>query len=279
MVASRVAKSKPPIIAAIVDRFATKREVPPLAPGDYIRISSLSSMCAREEILRSLHGVTRYDNVEPDLNLIFAHGSGLHYTLQNNILPVLDMLYGRWTCLSCGQHYGGSALSLEKDVSLESLVVLRPDKCACGGLEFLYRELHYSSAQYRLTGHPDGFIRIPQYDGLGVLEAKSISTKGAWEVRSCPRMDHVVQAQMYLWVTGLNWAQILYWDKGTNGTAGLVEHHIERDDETIEQVLSLIRSIWEGIASKALPDRICMASACPRAVKCSVTSKCFAGSL
>ena len=265
-----------PIIHSISENFNSNRVHPPMQAGDYIRISSFAGLCPREEVLRSNLGVSRDDEVEPDLNLIFAHGSGLHYTLQNNVLPVLKVLFGRWTCLECATSYGGSAADLTPDTKLDDIIVARPYKCPkCESHEFLYRELSYVSTQYHLTGHPDGFLRLPQYEGTGILEAKSISTRGAYEVKNCPKMEHVIQAQLYLWMTGLTWAQILYWDKGTNGMSGLIEHHVERDDELLENALNTVTAIWDGIASKELPERVCQNAECPRAEKCSVKKQCF----
>ena len=269
--AVRSVKGKLPLISLITDQFKTKRVVPALKPGDYMRVSSFAALCPREEVLRSMHSVEKSDEVEPDLNLIFAHGTGLHYTLQNNVLPVLEVLYGQWTCLGCGFVHGcdGSKPFIEA-------ICKRPYKCDhCTSTEFLFKENFFINDEYHLSGHPDGFLKLPQYEGLGVLEAKSISPKGAWEVRNCPKMDHVIQAQIYCWMTGLKWSQILYWDKGTNGTAGLIEHHVERDDETVEQVLEAVKSIWVGIDSKVLPDRICSTADCPRAESCLVRAKCF----
>jgi hypothetical protein len=259
------------LVELITEQFKSKREVPPLKLGDYMRVSSFAALCPREEVLRSLHSITKSDEVEPDLNLIFAHGSGLHYTLQNNVLPVLDVLYGQWTCLGCGFVYGA-----DKTKPFVEAICKRPVKCEkCGSLEFLFKENFFTDEQYHLTGHPDGFLKLPQYEGMGVLEAKSISPRGAWEVKSCPKMDHVIQSQIYCWMTGFKWSQILYWDKGTNGTAGLIEHHVERDDETIEQVLETVKSIWSGIGSKSLPDRVCATNDCPRAEVCPVRDRCF----
>lgn len=275
----RAAKATTPLIGLIRDKFKSEEPEPPLTSESFVRCSSLSSVCPREEVLRVIHEVVRAKVISVDLNLVFSVGKGLHGQLQNEILPLLgDVLFGQWKCLGCAKVWGGMQ---EGKPMLESLI-LKPKACLCGGTEFLYEELSLRSEQYRLTGHPDGFLKLPEYEGFGILEAKSISEKGAWEVKKTPKLDHVIQAQMYMWFTGTQWAQILYWDKGTYGLPGLIEHHIERDDEVLESILSSIDGMWGSIkafkdtGAKVLPERICANATCPRAEVCSVAKQCFA---
>jgi hypothetical protein len=280
----RQVKAATPLSTLIAERLKTDEPVPPLTPSAYIRSSGVSSMCPREEILCVKHKVMRSKKFDASTLMIFAHGTGLHHALQNIVLPALGpTLYGRWRCLPCGKLHANG----DNSTPLLDSLILKPPKCGCGASEFIYEEVSLLSEQYRLTGHPDGFLKLHEYEGWGLLEAKSISPKGAWEVRNCPKMDHVVQAQLYMWFTNVQWAQILYWDKGVNGTGALTEHHVERDDDTIDEVLNSIRSMWEGVISayssdpadnKALPDRICMDIECPRAGVCSVAKQCFASS-
>ena len=226
-----------------------------------------------------MHEVPRTREVAADLNLVFSHGTALHNILQNQVLPALgEILYGQWRCLLCGKLVGCS-----DGKPMLDCIIPRPDRClSCGGGGFLYEEVSLRSDQYHLTGHPDGFLKLPGYEGFGVLEAKSISQRGAWEVKKTPKMDHVIQSQMYMWFTGTQWAQILYWDKGTFGVSGLIEHHVERDDETIENILQNIDELWDCLSvfkttgTKKLPDRICVNAECPRAKVCAVAKHCFA---
>lgn len=273
----RAAKASTPLLDLISARFRQDEAQPPLTPESYVRCSGLSSMCTREEVLCAINGIERRKVVEADLNLIFSHGTALHHILQNRVLPSLvDVLHGNWKCLKCGKLHTGP-----EDKPMLEAVILRPKACGCGGVEFSYEELPLLSNQYRLTGHPDGFLKLPQYEGFGILEAKSISNRGAWEVKKTPKMDHVIQSQMYMWFTGTQWSQILYWDKGTNGLAGLIEHHVERDDDVIQDILASIEGLWSSLGAwhqskeKRLPERICATNDCPRANVCSVAKLCF----
>src|SRR6202035_532691 len=99
---------------------------------------------------------------------------------------------------------------------------------------FQYVEHHFINDEHKITGHPDGFLVLPGLAGMGVLDAKSAGGKSAWEIKSAPNIGLVIQAQLYLWFTGCQWSKILYWVKAENGLEALVEHHVERDDDTIQ---------------------------------------------
>lgn len=238
---------------------------------DRLRVSELADLCPREEVLAATMKFVRHRSVDADLSMIFAHGHALHWVLQNKILPGTGALVGIWRCLECSKEYG----KLEEPFA-QSVLVHRPDKCACGSEEFLYREQFFYNKGYNIGGHPDGFLVLPGLPGKGIVEAKSISSRGAWEVRQTPNMGHAIQAHCYMWLTGLQWAKILYWDKGGQGTTALVEHTLERDEETIESIKMTIRSIWDGLKTELLPQRICTTPSCPRASKCSLKAACFA---
>jgi hypothetical protein len=251
--------------------FRSEREVPPLKAGDWMRVSRLANTCPREEVLCARNGVVRKDVVEADLMLTFLHGKALHWALQNDLLVSIGVMMGKWRCISCGKEFGGG------DKNFEQTQVRCPTTCnACGKSEFLYLEQYFGNPDYHIGGHPDGFLVVPGLPGVGLLEAKSISPKGAWEIRNTPKMDHVIQVQIYLWLTGLKWAKILYWDKAGMGTSALVEHLVLKDDDTIEKLKQMIKQIWEGIAGGPVPNPICANSSCPRAKACVVAAPCFA---
>jgi hypothetical protein len=253
---------------------------PPPTPESYYRISKISSVCAREEVLCYQHQVTRKETLDAKTLLIFLHGTSLHWGLQNHALPAIDVLYGQWKCLECGTLHGEP----EPGKALKDTVILRPSFCKkCkaapkhrGEQVFQFVEHFFVSDEHKITGHPDGFLVLPGLPGMGVFEAKSVGGKNAWEVKRAPNIGHVIQAQIYMWFTGFTWGRILYWEKGTNGLEALAEHHIERDDDTINNVLANISAIKTGMLSGILPDRICATDDCPRANVCSTTKKCFA---
>ena len=269
-----------------------ERDVSPLTKDSWIRVSGLAMLCAREEVLCSQNGTIRPDKIGADLMMIFEHGNGLHWDLQNRILPQTETIRGRWLCGSCGTYHGGEAewftpveVVAEQDAQGKLSVfhesqIERPKICPSCGVEMtsdnsLYQEQWIKEPKYRLAGHPDGFIWLPDMPGPGILEVKSISPRGAYEVRNCAKLDHVTQAQCYMWMTGCQWGKVLYWDKGTVGMKGLIEHTIDYDEDHVEAMQNLVRDIRVGIDGGKLPERICGSPDCNRAGLCSSTTSCF----
>ena len=253
-------------------KLGSNRAVPPPKANGWFRVSQLASLCAREEVLAAQEKTRRTDEISPDLETIFAHGHGLHYSLQNIVLPKVGVIRGQWVCTDCGAKVGQPRAG---QTPVEAAVA-RPSKCRqCGGRNFLFEEYEFKNEEHLIIGHSDGFLEIDGLDGLGVLEGKSINPKGAWEVRGCPKLDHVVQTNCYMWLTGLQWGKLIYWDKAGFGLGSFIEHHIERDEETIESVLEMIADIRKGIRSGDLPDRICASESCKRADECEMSRVCF----
>ena len=251
---------------------ARNEETPFFDDKSYLRVSSLADMCPREEVLASSLKFVRTRVIEADLGMIFAHGTALHWVLQNQVLGNTGAFLGVWRCVECAKQYGQTAENLQ----VAQTLVRRPAKCeACECTDFLYREQKFYNHEYRIGGHPDGFLVLAGMPGLGLAEFKSVGPRSEWEVRSTPNLGHVVQVQTYMWLTGLKWGKILYWAKGGNGMQALFEHTVERDEEAIEAIKSTIRSIWNGVTSGIPPARVCTDIGCPRAVKCQLKNACF----
>lgn len=251
-----------------------------LADEGWIRVSSLASLCPREEVIVATDNLVRSEPFRGDLGLIFEHGHALHWDLQNRTLPATGMFYGKWLCAACGAVHGGWDAKAKPRKTFTDSQILRPEKCPACETKLdhdncLYQEQHLFNHEYKVKGHPDGFLKVPGLEGLGVFEAKSINPKGAWEVRGCPKLDHVVQVQCYMWLTGCRWAKILYWDKGGQGMSALIEHTVEYDEDLVESIKGEVTAIWVGIEDGILPDRTCEERTCPRASKCPAVSQCF----
>lgn len=266
------AAASPSLKELIKAGTGSRRKVHPFREDKWMRVSQLASLCAREEVLVAKANLVREDRVSPDLATIFAHGHALHWAFQNIVLPDAGVLRGQWSCLRCGLMHGKA----HKGQPVVEAAIARPRKCqACPGTDFLFEEYDLADTEYMLTGHSDGFLEIDGMPGLGVFEGKSINPRGAWEVRSCPKLDHVIQIQCYMWLTGLKWGKLFYWDKAGVGMGAFIEHTIERDEETIDAVKLLIRTIRSGVSSGEVPVRICETPACKRAAGCAVSTVCF----
>lgn len=252
-------------------QYKSDKPKSPLTADGWLRASAFAHLCPREEVLAARHSVVRADILSPDSMLTLLHGTSLHWGLQNRLLPELGLLVGKWLCLQCAKEYGGT-------LPLAENLIYRPDACpACGGVEFQYQELMlHSDEVHRVNGHPDGFLILPGLPGMGVFEAKSIGQNGAPAARQAPQVAHVIQVHIYMWLTGFRWAKILYWDKTAPGVSALIEHHVDRDEETIERIKRMALSVWEGIRNGTLPDRICASPDCNRALGCALRGPCFA---
>lgn len=260
------------LLRIIEEKLAWDGERLPIGKGSVLRASGVAELCPREEVLCAVYDVIRRDKGKAGLSLIFAHGAGLHDILQNRVLVQAGVLLGQWRCVGCGFFHG----EIKPDVRVEDCVIRRPDKCSkCSTAKFLYEEPYAWSERYQIGGHTDGFLALPGHAGLGLLEAKSINPRGAWQVRDTPNVGHVVQLQTYLWLFERQWGKILYWDKAGNGVDALIEHHVDRDEDTITQVKETIDSILNGSRTGVLPERICATHDCTRAKACVVSKKCF----
>lgn len=277
------------ITTLIRRHLGEEREKPVPQQEQWFRVSGLSYVCSREEALASRKHVERKDKISSNLKVIFEHGHALHWCMQNKILPDLGpwLFRGRWRCAICGLASGGredpwvfGTFTTEEFVSAQ---LPRFERCPGCDKEMssdtcLYEEQTFEHKGHLLSGHSDGFLAIDGLDGLGILEAKSINPKGASQMRMCPSLDHVVQAHCYMWLTGLRWAKILYWDKSGSGVSSFVEHTIEYDESTIVRVESLLKEVRSGLdPSKPLPARICASRVCERAKKCDLVDYCFFG--
>ena len=146
-----------------------ERDKPPLREGDWIRVSGLAMLCAREEVLCSRNDKVRLDSVDADLMMIFEHGNGLHWDLQNRILPQTKTIFGRWLCGACGVYHGGEEewetpveVVAEQDAQGKLHVfhesqILRPRICPNCGVEMtsdnsLYQEQWIKEPKFRLAG-------------------------------------------------------------------------------------------------------------------------------
>ncbi len=256
----------------VAGRYGRKQRVePPTEETLYLRASSLATMCARKAVLCGIHKVddVREDNVDTLYN--FDIGSGMHYAMQNLVLPIVGVIRGCWRC-ACGRRYGKQ----EAGRPWISFAIARPEECPCGYPEMTYEEYTVRDAEHCTGGHMDGLLEVPERPDLGVLEIKSIGANGARKVKEAPQLDHVVQIQTYLWLTGLKWGRVLYLDKSVFGwDKGAVEHHIERDEEMIEGVKSLLMSVKRGLSLQILPDKVCAHRGCERAQACCVLEECF----
>jgi hypothetical protein len=261
-------------------RYKTTEVVQPMTADGWIRVSSLATLCPREEAICALKSIVRTKEFNGDSAMTFAHGKALHHQLQNDLLPSIGCLLGVWKCTDCGTVYGSKTAMIRRPETCEKCDSAQQDEPQGGPWEkktheFKYIEQWFGDEYLRLGGHPDGFVVLPGMPGDGVFEGKSISSRGAANIKSVPDMGHVVQVQAYMFLTGRKWGKIVYWDKGAYGLQAVHEHLVERDEDTIEQIKKVVISIRQSLTTGKLPRRICSSVDCKRAEECGSAKLCF----
>ena len=249
----------------------------PIRPGvQHVRASAAAEFCARCEVLFARNPtLDEPDKVETvDGLLTFRHGDALHWVLQNQILPQLGVMLGVWSCLDCSAHYGEVT-----DPFDPSKLAFKPAVCtapACSGCcdEFRYREQFFADPDTLLQGHPDGFIKVPWREDVGIFEAKSIGY--AKQIAENPLWHHIVQVHVYFLLTGLKWAQILYWHKAGKGLDAWTEHTVEPDEDLLEELVRQTGIMRKGLEGGAVPERVCLTPEDSLAQICPMRGRCFA---
>jgi len=268
-------------------------EYPPMRPDDWVRISSLGALCPREQVLRARFNVPKKVGISPDLGFTFEFGHDVHYMMQNKVMPATGKIVGSWRCVWCGEIYGS--------IRGEGLVP-RPDRCIrCGGIageqtrinnrpveherseSFLFVEEWVGNYEHMIGGSPDGYyvdgdVKSFTPDDVVILEFKGAADGTYVKFEKAPDFMHVIQAQCYMWITGFKRSKIIYINKGNTDLAGIAEHDIVYDPETITMVTNAVKQLRAGLVGGPVPAReACSNSGCPRAKACDVSKQCFSG--
>jgi hypothetical protein len=277
------------IVEAIENRFASVREDIPMDPDEgWMRVSSLGYLCERQETLHTLYNIGKKEEIKGAAIVNFAYGDATHSLFQNKLLPETVAFLGRWRCSHCGTNYG----------SRKTRMVPRPDFCVrCGALArepqrvdgrpdeftpgeaFIYIEEWVGNHQYRIGGSPDGqyVIHADQpHDEAVLTEFKSANDDNYKKYVKAPDLAHVLQANTYLWLTGLRQAKIIYYNKAGLGTRDMCEHDLQYDEEMMNNVLSVVENMRQKMRERKVMDRErCGYYACQAAKYCPTRDLCF----
>ena len=247
------------LLSKLARKLESKKEIPIPQPDTSYRVSSVVKMCPREEVLRHIHNVKKFQTIDARLQRIFDFGTAVHEFVQNNWFS--DWLIGEWQCVSCGAIWQGK----------------RPASCgnSCVSTDFRYKEIKMHLDTHNLSGHTDGVLDI---DGKHVLlEIKTCSSK-QYEVivnmRKSPLQAHIDQVQLYMWLLGVERAVVIYLEKDESLIAQFV---VEKDDMVAEAFIKRVTQARDGMINKVVPDReLCDSATCSRAKACSTRALCFA---
>jgi hypothetical protein len=124
-------------------------------------------------------------------------------------------------------------------------------------------EAPVSTPEHNLYGHTDGIGKI-EVPGLGgvmvILEIKSCGVN-AWKFMvgsktwpgKGPKTEHIQQVQLYMYMSGLNYAVLIYENKNTQER---MYYTIKRDLQLIkEELLPKVDLVNDGVVTKSLPRR------------------------
>lgn len=278
----RQAETDVKLLDLIHKTLSEQRVKHPYREDDWIRISSIGSLCPREEVLVAKHHLLREETISGDQGINFALGHAVHWLMQNRAVGMTGALVGCWRCTWCGDIYGGKAKGL----------VPMPQSCIrCGAIAgdaprvngrpdssrpnaFLYVEEFVGNEEYRIGGHPDGYLATDT--DVRLLEFKSANDNNFRKYKESPDFVHVIQAQCYMWLTGLQKAKIVYFNKNGGKDNWIREHDLNYDPEVTERVQQAVKEIRAGIAGGPAPARtICMDYNCSRAIGCKARDYCF----
>jgi hypothetical protein len=242
--------------------LTTKRQIPIPDKDTIYRVSGLSKMCPRQEVLRYLHKVEYSETINPTLQKTFDFGHAFHSVVQNNWFGKFGWLHGDWKCTNCGSVYKNQ---------------LKPDhvcnKCGHDDM-YQYVELSLADEKNFLTGHPDGILIIDGFEY--VMELKSSNSKMFQYITGVLRRPldaHLHQINMYMFMLGKKRGVVIYFDKDTGAW---VQYHVLYNQDVVDDQLGKISTTKQGIARKIPPEnRICPNSSCDRAKVCPVRRQCF----
>src|SRR5690242_7347682 len=91
----------PTVKNALKQAYTSVEAVAYLTTQSFVRCSSLSNLCARQEVLVAKEKLVRERKIDSDFQVILHNGHAIHHMLQNTLLPDIDVLLGHWKCLNC----------------------------------------------------------------------------------------------------------------------------------------------------------------------------------
>ncbi len=268
---------------------------------DGFHASSIGTMCIRLETMKRAIPRAHDSKTFPgELHLRFQIGHAVHEHWQRNILGKMRILKGTWVCSRCTRE--------QKDCFMPdgpcprcrwqvNPVTHRPapasrasSDCATGckwpggffeagrdcafcerGGQWNFKESFIKIEEYDIVGAYDGIV---MYNGVERLLEMKTKDVWAWDKMTQPHDSHVIQANVYMWGTGLKEAVICY----INKNSGLMKEYLVKfDPKVIERGIKNIEAVHRALDEGELPNGVCGSPREKRAKECAYTDLCFAG--
>lgn len=164
--------------------------------------------CERLKVAQLAGLVDIYDErTTPRQQLVFDMGHAIHDIIQGYFWDI-GLLKGSYKCLKCDKIYDD---------------ILAPTCCPSGKVthekkHLKYKEVRMRSEEYKINGRCDGILVIDGEEHL--MDVKSIAnrTPKSPEQTFCfedletkgPKHDHIVQLNLYMWISGIHRGHLLY---------------------------------------------------------------------
>ena len=263
--------------------------------------SAFGYWCGRFEVLRrSIQKASDGRRFPGSLLLRFNVGTAIHEHWQQEIFAKMRVLKGRYYCSRCLHKIKDAFLpdnpcpkcawpinpATEQPAPRSRSSVACADRCKWpGGFQaegrdcahcerggrWTFRETSIYIEEWDIVGFYDGLILYNAIERLLELKSKD---SFAWENLEAPHPEHVSQAQVYMWGSGIHETIICYMNKNS-GT--LKEFLVKFDPAAIELIKKNISRVWKALDNGELPTGTCGSPKEKRAKECAYCSECFKG--
>lgn len=217
------------------------REKVPYRAGVTFRPSMITyNFCRRLKIGQLAGLIDIYDKpAKPRLQTVFDVGNAIHEIVQTYFWDI-GQLKGTYKCIKCDKLYYD---------------LVSPTTCPSGKKthkrsHLKYKEIKLTNDEYKISGRADGIVVIDGEDHL--MDIKSIANRSptSSDRQTCfedvklhgPKEEHVIQLCLYMFLTGLRNAHLLYFAKNTGQ---IITFAIPYDYGLIEPFLREIKHLLD----------------------------------
>jgi len=233
--------------------------------------SGLHNLCPREAAItdRLLEvGVPSIEQIPISLRFTFDLGNAVHEWFQQEYFKLLGGVRGAWECVKCGNRELG--------------VDMWETHCSCSKdpTPHKYAELTFRSDELRVVGSCDGVLVEDNVQGWPemIFELKTISI-GQFDSLKKPKPEHYTQVQIYMWLSGIKHAIVVYACKAFTRETPFKEFQVEYDPEHIQPILDDLQDVKtaQEVKSVDIARKLCIGPGVPRAKQCPYSEVCFGG--
>jgi hypothetical protein len=268
---------------------------------DGFHASSVGNMCTRYETMkRALPRANDSKKFPASLHKRFQLGHAVHERWQRNLLGKMRVLKGNWECSRCARVLKNRFMpdepcpkcrwQIDPTTRKRSPASRKSVDCAimckwpggysvpgrdCGHCErgghWVFNETFVKIEKWDLVGSYDGIVL---YNGVErILEMKS-KDGFAFDKVTKPDDKHVIQAQVYMFASGVHEAVIAYISKNSGD---MLEFLIKFDPKVIEGIGDNIEIVEKALDDGHLPNGVCGGPRDYRAKSCPYVDACFRG--